>query len=145
MDPGISFVELEKLTYETENNLAKRIEELEGIVATKSIEFVDSRRKEVDDRLDYHDKVLNELLSGNWLAKQNIENCSCNKSMTFEGALKAMKDGKVVQRSSVRLPLRIKCGGFQTYVSGWGGYDLMFTKNILADDWEIVEDPEHEN
>ena len=65
--------------------------------------------------------------------------------MRFEDALKAMREGKCVQRSSVQLPLRIKCWRFQAYVSGWGCYDLMFTKNILAEDWEIVEDPEHEN
>ena len=137
MDPGISFVELEKLTYETENNLAKRIEELEGIVATKSIEFVDSRRKEVDDRLDYHDKVLNELLSGNWLAKQNIENCSCSKGMTFEQAMKKMREGNSVKRPGWKTFLCIQ--NSKLNISGMCGYD------ILAEDWEIVEDPEHEN
>lgn len=62
--------------------------------------------------------------------------------MTFEEALKAMREGKKVRRASWDIPTI-----FYSYANGVGIYDsfkneedMIYTKDILAEDWEIVDE-----
>lgn len=62
--------------------------------------------------------------------------------MRFEEALKAMREGKKVRRTSWDISTI-----FYSYANGVGIYDnykneenMIYTKDILAEDWEIVDE-----
>ena len=71
--------------------------------------------------------------------------------MRFEEALKTMREGKFVQRKNdthLFKMLQICDNEWVILVfcfGEWMGDVFLSSKNICADDWEIVEDPEHEN
>ena len=62
--------------------------------------------------------------------------------MRFEEALKAMREGKKVKRISWNVP-----DIFYSYANGVGIYDslgnkedMIYTRDILAEDWEVVDE-----
>ena len=66
--------------------------------------------------------------------------------MRFEQALQAMREGKRVKRPIHLFPFSMKQGRIVAIYKGDNGKDKycfveeMFTSNIIAGDWEIVED-----
>lgn len=65
--------------------------------------------------------------------------------MRFEQALQAMREGKKVKRPIHILPFSMKQGRIVAVYKGKNGkdkYDFvegMYTSNIIAGDWEVVE------
>lgn len=61
--------------------------------------------------------------------------------MTFEDALKAMREGKSVQRKNGYNSYFISCGQIVTNYNGIGFYPMpISSEDILAEDWEVINE-----